>query len=808
MQLFYLTPASIGYLTQFILSLAITAYLLRGNRRPSLLAGVFIVTTLFVGLLFLDAAVLPGPRLVFVYLENTALGVLLFLLLRFAYHFPAAFAQRRWEARLVLGLSLAYTLYEAAFAVYRFYLLFGRGMVEYRLPEADYALTALLAWVPVAFLSQSLAASESPGNWLRPLWLPQGQGARGARIFMLTFLLLLALSVIGVMEIHSSVSSSIYSASVSLGILAAMWMFATTYLNVLPENTSFLVKLSGMTLILLLAILGMAGWAVSPGYLAVFHPTLADHQTLRFTPNTLGGYDIAEIPFAYETELGERLAVTSYGESRNQRVDFSFPFYGKTYSELYITSVGLISLGQKLYHPNLQSDYTAFPGIFPLLVDLEPERGGGVYANATPESLIITWDHLPALDAPESVYTFQAVLYVDGRFDFSYNGLPEPLEFAPDARPSAAPWLRGVTPGVAGQVTQVDDLSQPSQGLEGGIVQDFYLDFRRDLHAFIAPLAWLIVGGGLFIILGLPVLVNANLIRPLNALLEGIGRVEGGDLSVEMPIQHRDEIGSLTASFNKMAAQLRKNVTELEQRVAERTAALQMSNAQLKAEVRERENAEMQLIQQQRDLAASEQREQMSRELHDGIGQVLGYINLQAQAAQMLVEKNQLDEAQENLTALARAAREAHTDLRQYILGLRAPVTPQRDFYQALQAYLSAFHQSWGIETVFNLPQIELPALPPAVEDQLLHIVQEALVNIRKHARARKVEVSFTLEATEMTLTICDDGQGFEPQLAPGADEAHFGLSIMRERAEQVGAKLEVRSAVGSSTQVVVSLKI
>lgn len=328
------------------------------------------------------------------------------------------------------------------------------------------------------------------------------------------------------------------------------------------------------------------------------------------------------------------------------------------------------------------------------------------------------------------------------------------------------------------------------------------------MHTFIAPLAWLILGSSLLLIMGLPALVNSNLIKPLNALLVGIGRVESGDLAVDMPVQYQDEIGSLTTSFNSLAAQLRAHVIELEKRVAERTAALQISNAQLKAEAHERETAEMQVIQQQRDLAAAEEREQLSRELHDGIGQVLGYINLQAQAAQMLMEQNQLDDAGKNLDRLVRAAQEAHTNLRHYILGLRAPLAPQRNFSEALEAYLGSFHQACGLQAALDTPAEGLPSLSVALEEQLLYIVQEALVNIRKHANARQVEVAITLQANEMTLTISDDGQGFEIQNAPGAAQEHFGLNIMRERAKQVGGRIEIRSIPGHGTRVVVSVPI
>jgi len=215
-----------------------------------------------------------------------------------------------------------------------------------------------------------------------------------------------------------------------------------------------------------------------------------------------------------------------------------------------------------------------------------------------------------------------------------------------------------------------------------------------------------------------------------------------------------------------------------------------------------------QVIEQQRAMATFEERERMARELHDGIGQVLGYVNVQAQAVQTLLGKNQLAEAQKNLESLEQAAQDANMNLRHYILGLRDSVPQQRDFYEALQAHLDSFRQAWGIETVFSAPQAELPVLPAAVEDQLLHIAQEALVNIRKHSEARRVEVIISLRSDEMTLIVSDDGRGFDPQLASGAEQKHFGLAIMRERAAQIGGRFEIRSVVGRGTQALTHVPI
>jgi DNA-binding NarL/FixJ family response regulator/nitrate/nitrite-specific signal transduction histidine kinase len=841
----YFTPASISYLAEFILSVLITAYLISRLRRREkrdeksrlltrlhlalslfaawmtnrlrrrekrgaqafLLAGFFASLTLFIGLLFLDVTLAPTPRLKAVYLENPVLGIALVLLLQFAYHFPLLSPRHKWEARIVLGLSLSYALYEVYFAVHRFSWL-AQGIVDYRPPRADYALAALFVWAPLALLRQAVAADERSVHWLSKLWQPQGSRARGARNFALIYLMVSALSVVNILRGSYIVSTAFFNALMSLGILAALWLFAVTYLNTLPETTSFMVKLSGLTLTLLLAMLGAIGWAMTPVQMAAYQPALEDHQTLHFTPNAQGGYDIAPVPFTFETDLGERLSVTSRGAGRNQAVDFTFPFYGQTYSKIYITSVGLISLGQPLYHPNLQNDYGAFAGIFPLLVDLEPASGGGVYARSEAQRLVVTWDHLPALQKPEAVYTFQAILYRDGSFDFTYNGLPAPLAFDPDASPLASPWLRGVTPAKAESVELASDLSQSLQGGPQGIVQDFYMDFRKHLHMLYAPLIKLILWGSLIILVGLPLVLRSTLILPLDTLLAGLRQMDEGKLDVQLTVHYHDEVGSLTDSFNKMARRIGALVTGLETRVAERTRELETVNAQLRGEIARHEEAEAQIVENQRSLAVLEERERLRRELHDGLGQVMGYLNVEAQTAQASLKDGQTSAANDAIQRIAQMARSSHAVIRDLILDLSTPSAPSQDLFSTLEAYLREFGEKHHIRTALSVPQdAHLPLFSPAVENQVLRIIQEALSNVRKHAQARTVEVLFSFMNGQAQIIITDDGVGFDPgQRVTGPASLHVGLDVMRERAELLGGRFEVRSKPGEGAKVLISI--
>jgi two-component system NarL family response regulator len=246
-----------------------------------------------------------------------------------------------------------------------------------------------------------------------------------------------------------------------------------------------------------------------------------------------------------------------------------------------------------------------------------------------------------------------------------------------------------------------------------------------------------------------------------------------------------------------------KHLNNLEESIAERTRELQAANELLKSEMKKHEDVASQLTAQQRKIVATEEREQMARSLQDDFGQVIGYINVQAQAVSTLLNKKEIAAAQENLQLLAQAAQGAHAELRSYILGLRGAEGHHHSFFESLRTYLNAFSRAWEIETVFSPPQDTLPILPETVEDQLLQIVQEALVNIRKHAEAKRVEVLMTFLPRELVLIVSDNGRGFDPQTAPGVAQKRFGLSIMRERAEQVGGQVEVRSAVGQGTQVI-----
>ena len=824
----YLTPAAVGYLTQLILAALISGYflyLLRRTGRVShivWLSGFFVALTGFIATLFLEAALLPTPRLYAVFLQNTLLGAALTCLLQFAYHFPAPIASRRREAHLVLYLSGLYTLWEAGYAVFRFAQL-RVGHILYRPAWSDYALLLFLLWTPLSFLRQ-MRTGKHESKLGRHFPARETRAARG---FLWIFLFVASLSLFNILRSVYLLSVALSNLGISLGMLLALFSFAVTYLNYRPETTSFMIKLVGVTLTVVLAIMGVVGWIVSPAYEAHYHPASLDRRTLRFTPNEAplagSGYTIAQIPFTFVHERGRKLALAEdAARTCSDAVNFPFPFYGRTYSQVYVCNDGAVSLGKKLEYRIYQYHYGAgTPLILPLLMDLYPEiSAGGIFVQQEPERLVVTWDRVRGFRQQESEFTFQAVLYANGIFDFSYNGLPKHLVYHPNDDPGASVWAVGALPDEGGyarrrtgpQLVAWTDL--PLSSGPDGVLEDYRLEFRQHLHRLFAPLAGLILAASVLIVTGFPLLFYITLVDPLNALLRGVRRIEAGEYDSRVPVQYMDEIGFLTRAFNALAAQLEDLIHNLEARVAARTAELDAANAQLRDEIAERERAQAALVEQQRALATFEERERLGHELHDGLGQVMGYINVQAQTTQTLLDDEKTLAARSNLDDLARAAQKAHADIRGHILGLRTTGPSAPDFSTTVRDYVRQFGEQFGIAVSLSLPDdAPIPLFASGVEGQVLRIVQEALTNARKHARATRVEVVFGLVGDQVQLLVADDGVGFAPPPLTSppmggteGGEPHFGLDIMRERAEQIGGRLEIRSAPGEGTRILVTL--
>jgi PAS domain S-box-containing protein len=208
-----------------------------------------------------------------------------------------------------------------------------------------------------------------------------------------------------------------------------------------------------------------------------------------------------------------------------------------------------------------------------------------------------------------------------------------------------------------------------------------------------------------------------------------------------------------------------------------------------------------QIIEQQRVVATLHERERLARELHDGIGQVLGYISMQAQTIRRWIQNGNSQKAESLLERLAEVARDAHADVRESILSLKAGSSREWSFQSALKRYLDDYQAQYGIHTVLVLEYgLKENIFKPDAQVHLLRVVQEALTNARKHSGAKTVQVTISQGDHRGYITIIDDGTGFDPGRLNKETGMHFGMAFMRERMEQIGGRINIDSRPGAGT--------
>jgi signal transduction histidine kinase len=211
-------------------------------------------------------------------------------------------------------------------------------------------------------------------------------------------------------------------------------------------------------------------------------------------------------------------------------------------------------------------------------------------------------------------------------------------------------------------------------------------------------------------------------------------------------------------------------------------AAIAIENARLYAKAQE--------------VAVLEERQRLSRELHDSVSQALYGIGIGAQTTRILLERDPAQAVRSNEYVLS-LAEVGLAEMRALIFELRPESLETEGIAAALQkqaAARRARHRILVETTLCDEPSASLP-----IKEALYRIAQEALQNIVKHAQATQVRLALTCSDAEIELEVRDNGKGFDPH---GSFPGHLGLSSMRERVERLGGKLELESAVGAGTMI------
>ncbi len=202
-----------------------------------------------------------------------------------------------------------------------------------------------------------------------------------------------------------------------------------------------------------------------------------------------------------------------------------------------------------------------------------------------------------------------------------------------------------------------------------------------------------------------------------------------------------------------------------------------------------------------RSLGAEGERDRLARDLHDHFAQGLAYVKLE------LDRLSRQPAPGPDLLELRQHVHGLLGDVRETLRQLRSRVTPTAGLADMLSAELPRFADRTGITARFGAAA-GTPRLPVAVEQELWRISQEALGNVERHAKATSLDVTWTCDGRHGRLVVADDGAGFDPGGVITAASATSGMTAMRERANVIGARLQVNSHPGGGTAIQIEVTV
>jgi signal transduction histidine kinase len=208
------------------------------------------------------------------------------------------------------------------------------------------------------------------------------------------------------------------------------------------------------------------------------------------------------------------------------------------------------------------------------------------------------------------------------------------------------------------------------------------------------------------------------------------------------------------------------------------------------------------LHQQLEWAAALEERQRIAAEMHDGLAQTLSYLALRIGHATDLLKEGQHQTVLEQHTLIEGAIAQASKEVRRSIASLQESPPPRRPLQDWLAEILDDFVKD-GSPPATLITDLSEPLFLPSDElEQVLRVVQEALLNACRHAGAQQLHIFLDRHQDNITIIVQDNGKGFDPDKPPEDGRDHFGLSIMRARAARIGGNVAVDSAPGQGTRV------
>ncbi|MGM1021999.1 MAG: histidine kinase [Bacillota bacterium] len=266
----------------------------------------------------------------------------------------------------------------------------------------------------------------------------------------------------------------------------------------------------------------------------------------------------------------------------------------------------------------------------------------------------------------------------------------------------------------------------------------------------------------------------------LEKLRETLLMWEKGTPARELPPLGHDELGRLGEQLERIGSKWQEQVTSLQR--------LSTNNAQL--------------AEQARVTAIVEERQRLARELHDAVSQQLFAISMTATAVGRTLDKD-FDKAQRQVALIEEMSSVAQSEMRALLLHLRPVYLEGKRLEQGLRDLIQELQAKVPMEIDFEMESGV--QLVKGIENHLFRIVQEAMSNTLRHAKASRMEIRIVQRTDSVRLTIRDNGIGFE---LDEKKQTSYGLSTMQERVSEIGGAIQYITAPGKGTRIEVSVPV
>jgi signal transduction histidine kinase len=310
---------------------------------------------------------------------------------------------------------------------------------------------------------------------------------------------------------------------------------------------------------------------------------------------------------------------------------------------------------------------------------------------------------------------------------------------------------------------------------------------EKDVSEAFAPIVslrnFVIIVGimGIIVVVIIAICLSLNVTRPIKKLVESAHAIANGDLTKKVNVMGKDEIGYLASSFDTMRIELGKSFRNIE-----------------------RHRKELQHLSERIVLIQEEERNKLSRELHDQTGQALIALKTNLEVIDKLLPEN-AHESREWLRDSKQFLVKTLEEIRSLSYSLKPPMLDDLGLVPTIESYSKDFSNMTKI-AVNVKSNLKDGKIRPNLELSLYRMVQEALTNVVKHSGAKNVQIDIYHENSKLVLGIEDDGKGFdtEKMSCDKVEEYGIGLLGMRERFASAGADFQVYSKKGKGTKLIV----